>query len=155
MAEEFLKKFGGNRFAVMSGGLEAGTLNPLAVEVMREEGIDISTNKVKSVFEYYKNRMIFDYVITVCDGAHAEKCPIFLGTNKRIHWGFEDPSTVKGTLEEKLVAVRDIRDEIKNSVKAFVKSSTSPHKNLYIFKQDLTDQAYSPVHSEKGNEISI
>ena len=67
MAEAYLKKFGGDRFDVESAGLEKGNLNPLAIEVMKEDGIDISHNKTKEVFDFVKQGRSFYYVITVCD----------------------------------------------------------------------------------------
>ena len=120
MAEAFLKQIAGDRFEVQSAGFEAGTLNPLAVEVMREVGIDISANQTKSVFDFFKRGALFDYVVTVCDAATAEKCPIFPGVTKRLHWSFDDPAAVEGAHEEKLVVVRKIRDEIKASVEVFI-----------------------------------
>ncbi len=120
IAEALLKKIGGDRFDVQSSGLEPGTLNPLAVEVMREKGIDISTNLTKSVFDFFTSGTLFDYVITVCDGASAEKCPIFPGVTKRIHWSFEDPATLEGDHEARLAAARRIRDEIQTAVEDFV-----------------------------------
>jgi len=94
MAEAFLKQMAGDRFEVESAGLEPGKLNPLAVEVMGEIGIDISQNKTKSVFDFYKQGKRYDYVITVCDESHAGRCPVFLGTavTNRMHWAFDDPS---------------------------------------------------------------
>jgi arsenate reductase (thioredoxin) len=120
IAEAMLKKIGGDRFEVFSAGLEPGTLNPLAVEVMREMGIDISTNLTKSVFDFFTSGALFDYVITVCDGANAENCPIFPGVTKRIHWSFEDPAALAGSHEEKLELTRKIRDEIQVAVEEFV-----------------------------------
>ncbi|MGD0585061.1 MAG: arsenate reductase ArsC [Oryzomonas sp.] len=120
IAEAYLKQIAGDRFEVQSAGFEPGTLNPLAVEVMQEVGIDISGNKTKSVFDFFKRGVLFDYVVTVCDAATAEKCPIFPGITKRLHWSFDDPSAVQGTHEEKLVAVRKIRDEIKTAVEVFI-----------------------------------
>lgn len=100
--------------------MEPGTLNPLAVEVMRELGIDISANQTKSVFDFFKSGTRFDYTITVCDGASAEKCPIFPGITKRIHWSFEDPAALDGTHEATLAATRRIKDEIEASIKSFI-----------------------------------
>jgi arsenate reductase len=120
MAEALLKKIGGDRFEAYSAGLEPGTLNPLAIEVMQEEGIDISAHQTKAVFDCFKNGALFNYVITVCDGASAEKCPIFPGITKRIHWSFEDPSVLTGSHELKIEATRRIRDEIKRAVTEFI-----------------------------------
>lgn len=122
MAEAFLKELGGDRFEVMSAGIEPGTLNPYVVEVMKEIGIDISGNKVNDVFDFFKKGIIFSYAITVCDEANAEKCPILPGHTTRIHWGFPDPSAVQGSDAEKLQAIRKIRDEIKAKVESWIPS---------------------------------
>lgn len=119
MAEAYLKKMGAG-FIVESAGIEAGTLNPIAVEVMKEEGIDISGNKTKSVFDFYKQGKIYNYVITVCDAKTAQRCPIFPGTLKYLNWSFDDPATFQGTHEEKLEKTRIVRDEIKEKIKEFI-----------------------------------
>ncbi len=121
MAEGFLNQLAGNHFEAHSAGLEPGTLNPLAVEVMQEVGIDISTNLTKSVFDYFKKGSLFDYVITVCDGAKAERCPIFPGVTNRLHWGFADPAAFEGDPAQRLDATRLVRDEIKAAVLSFIK----------------------------------
>jgi len=121
MAEAWLNHLCGDRFEASSAGLEAGTLNPLAVQVMKEVGIDISRNKTQTVFDLVKEGKIYAYVITVCDEASAEQCPIFPGVTKRLHWSFHDPSTVTGTPEKKLEQVRKIRDDIKSAVEAWCK----------------------------------
>ena len=90
MAEAFLKEIGGNKFQVESAGLEPGTLNSVVVESMKEIGIDISGNKTQGVFEIFKAGKNFHYVITVCDETSAERCPIFPGIAKRIHWSFPE-----------------------------------------------------------------
>ena len=123
MAEAYLKEFGGNLYDVESAGLEPGILNPLAVKVMLEEGIDISKNKTNDVFEFYKEGKLFEYIFTVCDKVAAERCPIFPGVTKVINWSFEDPSKVTGTEEEKIEKVRLIRDQIKNTVSTFVEQN--------------------------------
>jgi arsenate reductase len=116
MAEAWLNHFCGDKIQAESAGLEPGTINPLAVEVMREVGLDISKNKTQSVFDLFTAGRIFNYVITVCDGAAAERCPIFVGVTKRVHWSFPDPSAVTGTHEEKLEQVRVIRDQIRDQI---------------------------------------
>ncbi|MDD5668507.1 MAG: arsenate reductase ArsC, partial [Candidatus Omnitrophica bacterium] len=80
MAEAFLKQKAGDRFEVESAGLEPGELNPLAIEVMREIGIDISQNKTKNVFDFYRQGKHYDFIITVCDESQAQRCPVFPGT---------------------------------------------------------------------------
>ena len=116
MAEAFLKKYGGDSFEVQSAGLEPGVLNPIAVETMKEIGIDISEYYPKNI-DQLKNT-VFDYVITLCSHAN-ETCPFFPAKVKVIHKGFEDPVSLTQHLkteEEKLTQYRRIRDEIKNYV---------------------------------------
>jgi len=124
IAESFLKQFAGDRFDVESAGLEPGTLNPLVVESMKEAGIDISGNKTKDVFDFFKQGKNFDYVITVCDEASAEKCPFFPTQKEKINWSFPDPSRFEGTHDEKIAAVTKVRDAIKEKVKEFIKVHT-------------------------------
>ena len=116
MAEAFLNRACPEVFEARSAGLEAGTLNPLVVEVMDEAGLDLSGAKTKSVFETFRSGQLFAYVITVCDEASAEKCPIFPGMAQRLHWSFPDPSTLTGTRAEKLARLREIRDSIEDQV---------------------------------------
>lgn len=113
MAEALLNVMAGDRFEAESAGLIPGKLNPLVVVVMRELGIDIAGNKPKSSFDFFKSGKLFNYVITVCDEANAERCPVFPGHTRRMHWGFKDPAALEGTYEEKLEHTREIRDAIK------------------------------------------
>jgi len=122
MAEAFLNNMAGHKFEAVSAGLEPGELNPLAVEVMREVGIDISRNKTKSAFELYQRGELFSYVITVCDAKSAERCPNFPGLlTKTINWSIDDPASFAGTLEEKLEKTRRVRDAIKSKIEAFIR----------------------------------
>jgi len=95
MAEAFLKKYGRDRFEVESAGLEPGKLNPIVIEAMKEAGINISQNKTKSVFDFYKQGKVYDYVITICDESQSGQCPVFPGEAKKLHWGFPDPSNLE------------------------------------------------------------
>ena len=122
MCEALLKHYGGDRFDAESAGLDPGELNPLAVDAMAEIGIDISHNKTKSVFDAWKSGEVFQYVIAVCDKEAAEKCPIFPGITKRLHWSFHDPSKFKGTYERKVQKVRDLRDEIAAKIQDWLAS---------------------------------
>jgi arsenate reductase (thioredoxin) len=124
MAEAFLNQLSGDKFEAESAGVEKGKLNPLAVEVMKEIGIDISGNSTKEAFDLLKAGRFYNYVIAVCDAANAEKCPIFPGANQRINWSFEDPSSFNGTQEEKLAKTRLVRDSIKIEIKKFIKTIT-------------------------------
>ncbi len=123
MAEAFLKKWGNGNFIVESAGLEPGTLNPNVVAVMAEIGIDISHNKTQSVFDLFKAAKKYDAVVTVCDGANAEQCPIFPGNVKRLAWSFPYPSSFKGTHEEILQHTREVRDTIEQKIKSFIEES--------------------------------
>ena len=119
MAEAFLTQICGHEFEAHSAGLEPGKLNPVVVEAMKETGIDISGNQTKAVFDYIKSGKMFAYVITVCDEASAERCPIFAGVTKRLHWSFPDPSSFKGSPEEKLAGTRTVRDAIKAKIETW------------------------------------
>lgn len=121
MAEAYLKKYGGEKYFSESAGLEAGKLNPLAVEVMKEDGIDISNNKTNEVFEFLKEGRTYQYVVTVCDEANAARCPVFPGVHQKINWSFTDPSSLTCTYEEKLQQTREVRDKIKEAVIALIK----------------------------------
>jgi arsenate reductase len=116
MAEGFLNDICGDHFEAHSAGLEPGTLNPLAVEAMREIGIDISHKGTQSVFDVFKSGELFAYVITVCDETSAERCPIFAGVTTRLHWSFPDPAALTGTREERLAGTREIRDQIRERI---------------------------------------
>ncbi|MCF8369469.1 MAG: arsenate reductase ArsC [Bacteroidales bacterium] len=111
MAEGFLRSFDPHLEVYSAGTIAEGKVNPYAVKVMQEAGIDISRQIPESVKNYLDKD--FDYVITVCDGA-KEVCPVFTGNVKhRIHLGFEDPANAKGTEEEVLPVYRKVRDQIK------------------------------------------
>jgi arsenate reductase len=110
MAEGFLNAVYGSQYRAYSAGTEPSAVNLYAVKVMAEAGIDISRNRSKNVEEFAD--MSFDYIVTVCDHA-KETCPFFPGGKTYIHKGFEDPSRITGSENEKLARVRKIRDEIK------------------------------------------
>ena len=116
MAEAFVNAHCAGDFEAHSAGLEPGKLNPIVIEAMREAGIDISGNQTKSVDDMLRGGMVFSHVVTVCDGASAERCPVFPGGGQRLHWGFPDPSALTGTPEERMVRVREIRNEIRQQV---------------------------------------
>ncbi|MGH7936310.1 MAG: arsenate reductase ArsC [Chthoniobacterales bacterium] len=119
MAEALLNQCHGESFEAESAGLEPGQLNPLAVEVLREEGLDISGKATRSVNEILSAGTRFAYVITVCDEGSAAGCPIFPGDGKRLHWSFPDPSNFTGTWEERLPQTRRVRDLIGARINAW------------------------------------
>ena len=126
MAEAWLNHTCGEYFEAQSAGLEPGALNPLAVQVMAEAGIDISKKKTQTVFDVFVSGQLFAYVITVCDEASAEKCPIFPGPATRFHWSFPDPSEVQGSETTKLEQVRLIRDQIRAKVEQWCEGVCAP-----------------------------
>ncbi|MCM8798936.1 MAG: arsenate reductase ArsC [Candidatus Omnitrophica bacterium] len=120
MAEGFLRHMAGDRFEVFSAGLKPTQVNPLAIKVMAEVGIDISKHRSKSVSEFIGQN--FDYVITVCDNA-KQTCPVFPGKYEKIHWSLEDPAQAQGTEEEKLAVFMKVRDKILENIIAFLNSN--------------------------------
>lgn len=124
MAEAYLNKYGNEKFTAESAGLEPGKLNDNVVKVLLEDGIDISKNKTKDVFDIFKKGILYNAVITVCDAVSAERCPIFPGNVKRIAWSFPDPSSFKGSEEEVLVETRKVRDEIKRKIQQFIEEAS-------------------------------
>jgi arsenate reductase len=134
MAEAFLNHYDGKSLTAESAGLEPGKLNPIVVKVMQEVGIDISHKGTQEVFDLFKKGRLFQAVITVCDEASAEGCPIFPGVVRRMGWSFPDPSSFKGTEEEILENTRKVRDEIKEAVLAFI--DEAKHMEYWV-KQKL------------------
>ena len=112
MAEAFLNDIAGDQIHVESAGLKPKPVTPLVVEVMKEIEFDLSKAKSDSVFDFFKEGRLYDYVITVCDETAAGQCPVFPGITKRFQWPFKDPETLTGTHEEKLEALRGMRDQI-------------------------------------------
>lgn len=111
MAEGLLRHLGGGDFEVFSAGMEASFVRPPAIAAMKEIGIDISQHRSKSVSEFLNDD--FDYLITVCDNAN-QRCPIFLGQVRRIHWSIEDP-VISASEEAQLAAFREARDELQEN----------------------------------------
>lgn len=100
-------------------GIEPGSVNPLAVAVMREVGIDLADKKTKSVFDLFKAGERFNYVVTVCDETSAQRCPIFPGFAERLHWSFADPAAFGGSWDQKLEKTRAVRDAIRAKIQAW------------------------------------
>lgn len=117
MAAAILNKLAGEKYFADSAGLEECLeINPYAIRVLGEEGIDISNNKPKKVIDLIKNEHEFSYLITVCDAASAERCPIFPNIIKSWHWSFEDPAGFSGTEEEILEKTRLVKNNIKEKL---------------------------------------
>ena len=119
MAEGLLRSMADEGSTIASAGTRPVGLNPLAVKAMQEIGIDISSQRSKSVAEFDGQR--FDTVITVCDSA-AEECPIFPGGTERVHWSLPDPAAAGGSFEEKLAAFRVVRERLAQHFREFLDS---------------------------------
>lgn len=126
MAEGLLRHLAGAACEVHSAGTRPVGLNPLAIEAMREIGVDLSGHRSKSVAEFDGQR--FDTVMTVCDSA-AEQCPVFPGAPRRIHWSLPDPAAVGGTHEEKLAAFRAVRTALETRLREFLARPMRNGKN--------------------------
>jgi arsenate reductase len=116
MAEGLVNHYLGGRFQAFSAGTEATSVNPRAIAIMAEIGIDISGHYSKTMEQFAGEK--FGYVITLCGDAN-EKCPLFFGGVERMHMGFHDPSRVTGTDAEVMVDFRRVRDEIKSRLLEF------------------------------------
>ncbi len=116
MAEAYLRKFAGDKADIFSAGVEVHGLNPRAVAIMKEDGIDISGYRSKNTNEFLEHR--FDYILTVCDHA-SEVCPHFPGKAIRIHHNFSDPAKARGSEEEISAAFRTVRDQIREWCQEF------------------------------------
>ena len=117
MAHGYLHQFAGDRAKILSAGVETHGLNPKAVQVMAEDGVDISHHTSNLVDEYAS--LPIDYVITVCDSA-AERCPVWIGRAHRTHRNFTDPSKSTGTPDEIMISYRAVRDEIRTFSQQFI-----------------------------------
>ena len=114
MAEGLARSLFGDRAAVQSAGSEPSVVNPWAIEVMREVGVDLSSHRSKSVQSIDPETV--DTVITLCA---EEACPLFLGEAKRLHWGLPDPAAVGGNEADRLCAFRLVRDELRRRIADF------------------------------------
>lgn len=119
IAHGFLKSFLKETAEVYSAGVETHGVNPKAIEVMKEENIDLSMHTSNHLDEYKEIK--FDYIITVCDHA-KEKCPLFIGNGERLHYNFPDPAKAKGSDEEIMDQFRKVREMIKRYCLDFASS---------------------------------
>ena len=120
IAKGYLKYFAKDKAEVYSGGIETHGVNPKAIAIMKEDGIDISHHTSNNVSEY--RNIDFDFVKTVCDNAN-ERCPVFPSTAKQFHHNFPDPAKAKGSENEIMQQFRNVRDEIKKFSKNFFKEN--------------------------------
>lgn len=122
MAEGLLRFLSKGKLEVSSAGTRPVQVHPLAIEAMREIGIDISGHRSKSVAEFEGRS--FDTVITVCDAAR-DACPVFPGARLKLHFSFEDPAAVEGSREKKLAAFRRVRDRLNDTLRQFLRGFPS------------------------------
>lgn len=119
MAEGLLRTAAPDRFCAYSAGALRSGVNPRAVQVMEELGIDISHQRSKAVDEFAGQ--MSDYIVTLCDSSEGRPCPVFLGEcGEQFHWPFDDPTFTSGDDDKVLGAFRDIRDQIKARIERFV-----------------------------------
>jgi len=121
MAEAFANQAGKGSVVAESARLDPKPVLSAVVEIMKEVGLDLSQNRSDSVFEFFKQGRLYDYVITVCEELVEKKCPIFPGIARRLSWPFDDPEKLIGTPDEKKMALRRLRDMIRDKVTDFVK----------------------------------
>jgi arsenate reductase (thioredoxin) len=121
MAEAFANQIGKGNVVAESAGLDPKPVLNEIVEIMKEVNLDISRNSSNSVFEFFKQGRLYDYVISVCEESVEKQCPIFSGIAKRISWPFENPEKFIGTPNEKKEALRRLRDMIHEKVTDFIK----------------------------------
>lgn len=120
MAEGYFRHFAGDKAEICSAGIETHGLNQRAVQVMQEDGIDISAHTSNHIDDY--RNIEFDYVITVCDHAR-ESCPWYPSKAKKLHYNFPDPAKVRGSEEEIMNAFRKVREEVKGYTRKFVEEN--------------------------------
>ena len=127
MAQALLAKYGGENFEVFSAGIKAGELNPMAVEVISEdENMNISSYTTNNILDYFKQGLHFHYVITVCDEAKKEPCPIFPSLDGVLHWNITSPAC-DGSYEEKKEKVIASKNELKVNVLEFINLVKEQH----------------------------
>lgn len=120
IAEAYLNQLGHGIFFAESAGLEPTEIYPPVIKVLKEDGIDISGKETNSVFKFFQEGRRYDMVITVCDQANSEKCPVFPSSGLNLHWSFPDPISFQGSEEEKTEQIRWLRDEIKHRVEELI-----------------------------------
>ena len=127
MAEELLRKHAGDRFEVVSAGLEPTAVHPLTVRVLNEVGVDVSGHRAKGL-DGLMGKKSFQLAIIVCERTQ-KNCPhIYPFALQRLDWPFEDPAEARGTEEEQLQKFRDVRDQIEARILEWLKDPTTAAK---------------------------
>lgn len=128
IAEEFTKQLAPEKIEAFSSSFEPGKVGALPIAVMKEVGIDLPTEAAKSVYDRYRGKEVFDYVVTLCHEATTEQCPVFrmnidtlyAKKSERISWSIPDFKSLSGTEEERKAGAREIRDKIKSEIISFL-----------------------------------
>ena len=120
IAEGYLRYFANGNAEIYSAGVETHGVNPRAIAIMKEDGIDISAHTSNNIDEYYN--IEFDYLITVCDNA-KERCPYFPTNAQKFHYNFPDPAKAQGTEDEIMEEFRNVRDMIKEYSENFIEDN--------------------------------
>ena len=120
MAEAFLRKYGGDYFEVYSAGFDPKPIHPYTFKVMQEIGYDLSGQQPKELWPLIKNTY-FGIAITVCKKSEEKDCPTIPGMSTRLYWNIDDPAAFEGSDEQKLAKFREVRDQIQERVKQFLK----------------------------------
>ncbi len=141
MAEAYLKHFGGDAYEVESAGFEPQPVNPLVREALAEEGLDVSDKEPQRVFDAFKEGKIFNYVISVCSESLEDMCPIFPGMTHRLHLPFMDPQVIEGSDGDKMVKVRELRDQVKKVIREFIAWEQSGGKRQLGQRWEVEDIA--------------
>ena len=118
MAEAYLRRFCGDAATITSAGLDPTHINPLVVRVMAEDGFDLAQAGTRKVFDLFRDGLLFDYVITVCEESLDSQCPVFPGVTHRLHMPFPDPAALGGSEADNLAGTRGIRDRIRERMAA-------------------------------------
>ena len=132
MAEAYLRQLGGDEFEVESAGIEPGELNSYIIEIMKEDGIDISNHTTNDVFKFFQEERRYDMIISVCSPEVDKQCPIFPGKALRMNWPFADPAQFEGDREEVLAFIRPIRDEIKHKIESLIADYRTKGLKLFL-----------------------
>ncbi len=156
IAEGLLRFLGGKDFEVFSAGTNPSQINPMAVQVMAERGIDISQQYSKSLDQFLDQE--FDYVITVCDRA-KETCPIFPGDPKQVHWSFDDPSAVEDEAA-RLKAFHQVATVMNTRIQGFVLTQRKILRDIGIIRPPavtgwVREEAAAAGTQVSGSEVSF
>ena len=120
MADAFLNELGGPEFVAESAGVEPRSINPDVVRVMQEIGYDLSDAQSDNIVDFFRQGRLYEQVIYVCERGTEQDCPVFPGVRQTLHWPYPDPAALAGDEAERLEALREIRDRIRERVEEWL-----------------------------------